>query len=222
MSGREKNSRDRLQKLLIKKRENLLKHSFGDLIPESIIDKCTQFVINPEDRYMLLISYIVEFTNWEQIANENQLVEIFNYYANILVVDKQSKVKCITISSDMISTIQHTWNCRNTKKLSSVKYLEQLQTMKVFIKRLASKNILDVPDLFKSFDYLDSRFNDYVLECSNGEEICDDGEDETPNFTPPPKSLIKISEEDKKQVESQFEDFQWKTYLFASFIYIIH
>ena len=95
--------------------------------------------------------------------------------------------------------------------------------MKVFIKRLASKNILDVPDLFKSFDYLDTRFNDYVLECSTGEEVDEDEDgDEKPNFTPPPKSLIKISEEDKKQVESQFEDFQWKTYLFASFIYIIY
>ena len=107
MSDRGQKSRDRLQRLLIKKREQLLTHDFGDLVPESITDKCTQFIINPLDRHMLLISSIVELTNWEQVANENKLVEIFNYYANILLVDKKSKQQLIKISSESLFLFVH-------------------------------------------------------------------------------------------------------------------
>ena len=226
MSDRGHQSRDRLQRLLIKKREQLLTHEFGDLVPESITDKCTQFIINPLDRHMLLISSIVELTNWEQVANENKLVEIFNYYANILLVDKKSKQQLIKISSEMISTIQNTWNSRFERKLSSINYIQQLQKMKLFIKTLESKNILEMP---KSFKNINTKFEEYILDCSNFEEdVVDesegDVEDEcdTPKFTPPPNPLNKISEEDMNKIESKFEDFQWDIYLFASFINIIH
>ena len=126
----------------------------------------------------------------------------------------------------MISTIQNTWNSRFERKLSSINYIQQLQKMKLFIKTLESKNILEMP---KSFKNINTKFEEYILDCSNFEEdVVDesegDVEDEcdTPKFTPPPNPLNKISEEDMNKIESKFEDFQWDIYLFASFINIIH
>ena len=234
MSNREKNLQQRLRRQLIKKREGLLDHSFDDLISENIIDKCREFIINPLNRHMLLIKEIVTLINWTQVANNNQLVPIFNYFANILLVDKQSKLKYISIASNMIVTIQHTWNCRIEKKLSSSDAIKQLMAMRLFIKTLSQKKIINFPDiseLFNSLNDLDIRLQNLALDFTDYSNINENLDDEIREnesnksdiliSTPEPQTH-KISNEIIEYVESQLEDFPWNSYLFACFIHILY